>query len=469
MNDLYLATANSKFSEVTVCPELYPYVKLVYEAYDNPISLIEKNGVLKKTIKPTKKVSVFTVSGGKDSLSTYLKERTNNNLLCHVLDINPLYPSEKDVVKKLYKIFDEKISFFDFSLKDVKTWLPESVIKNQMIYALILDSLDFLPSSIAFGGTKKVGPQSMAFFHDNPLAFKLFYRFAKKAWGKHRILDFVEDEVEAYKIIYENSPENIDYYIGSCMSKYEDKEKIRRSIERKFKIKLDNSYDCGTCYKCVEKVLIKNKYWRVEYPKEYLEFCRKIIMNKIQETLKFNGCPKECLKERYPQKYLEKMEIPYLLKSTDKKCVFCEMIKGNVACHKVWEDEKHIAFLSIYPNTEGVTVVIPKKHYDSYVFDLPDSVVKDLVVATKKVAKLLDSKFEDVGRTALVFEGFGVNHVHAKLYPLHKTSKEKVWKKIESKINKYFRRYEGYVSSHDGKRASDFKLANLAKRIRIDK
>ena len=55
-------------------------------------------------------------------------------------------------------------------------------------------------------------------------------------------------------------------------------------------------------------------------------------------------------------------------------CIFCKIVNGEVPCHKVWEDEKHLAFLTIFPNTEGVTVVIPKKHYPSYVFDLPRDV-----------------------------------------------------------------------------------------------
>jgi diadenosine tetraphosphate (Ap4A) HIT family hydrolase len=146
-------------------------------------------------------------------------------------------------------------------------------------------------------------------------------------------------------------------------------------------------------------------------------------------------------------------------------CIFCKIVEGQAPCHKIWEDEKHIAFLSIFPNTEGFSVVTTKKHYSSYAFDLPDNVLSDLVLAAKKVAKLLDAKLENVGRTAMIFEGFGVDHVHAKLFPAHGT-KSAGWKPIESNINKYFDKYEGYISSHDYKRADDKKLADLAKKIR---
>jgi diadenosine tetraphosphate (Ap4A) HIT family hydrolase len=150
----------------------------------------------------------------------------------------------------------------------------------------------------------------------------------------------------------------------------------------------------------------------------------------------------------------------------ENNCIFCKIVKEEIPCHKIWEDEKHLAFLSIFPNTEGFSVVIPKKHFSSYAFDLPDEVLKDLVIASKKVAKLIDSKLEDVGRTGMIFEGFGVDHVHAKLFPMHGTADMGKWKEIKSNVNKFFDKYEGYISSHDYKREDDEKLKKLAEKIK---
>lgn len=146
-------------------------------------------------------------------------------------------------------------------------------------------------------------------------------------------------------------------------------------------------------------------------------------------------------------------------------CIFCKIIKGEISSHKIWEDNKHLAFLSIFPNIEGFSVIITKKHYPSYAFDLPENILVDLLLATKKVAKLLDSKLDDVGRTGLILEGFGVDHVHAKLFPMHGT-KILEWKPIAPKVNKFFEKYEGYISSHDYKCADDIKLDELAKKLR---
>ncbi|KKQ04412.1 MAG: Histidine triad domain protein [Candidatus Moranbacteria bacterium GW2011_GWE2_36_40] len=145
-------------------------------------------------------------------------------------------------------------------------------------------------------------------------------------------------------------------------------------------------------------------------------------------------------------------------------CIFCKIVRGEVPCHKVWENEDFLAFLSIFPNTEGVTVVIPKNHYSSYVFDLPEDVRRKLIEASKEVANLLDEKLEDVGRTALVFEGFGVDHVHAKLFPMHGT-KMKQWQPLHSEIETYFEKYPGYISTHDAKREDDEVLEKLVKKI----
>lgn len=145
-------------------------------------------------------------------------------------------------------------------------------------------------------------------------------------------------------------------------------------------------------------------------------------------------------------------------------CIFCDIVEGKAESHKVWEDEKHLAFLSIFPNTDGFTVVVTKRHYDSYAADLPDEVLTGLILACKNACKLLDEKLEDVGRTGIIFEGFGVNHAHAKLFPMHGTKGE--WRPVNSSVDKHFDAYEGYISSHNGKRADDAKLSALAKRIR---
>jgi histidine triad (HIT) family protein len=148
-----------------------------------------------------------------------------------------------------------------------------------------------------------------------------------------------------------------------------------------------------------------------------------------------------------------------------KSCIFCAIAAGQTPCHKIWEDERHLAFLSVFPNTLGFSVVMTRRHYPSYAFDLPDDVLTDLVRAAKQVGRLLDRKLEDVGRTGMILEGFGVDHAHAKLFPMHGTTTAD-WRPLSRPADKYFHAYEGYICSHDYRRADDDQLSALARKIR---
>jgi len=143
-------------------------------------------------------------------------------------------------------------------------------------------------------------------------------------------------------------------------------------------------------------------------------------------------------------------------------CIFCKIIKGEIPSYKVWEDEDFLAILDVNPNTKGMTLVLPKRHYSSYVFDMPDDVYTRLMNASKKVAKLLDRKL-GVEKTAMVMEGMGINHAHIKLYPLCGLSKK--FKPMVAEDKVYFNKYEGYLTTKMGPRADDNILRRLVKKI----
>ena len=48
-----------------------------------------------------------------------------------------------------------------------------------------------------------------------------------------------------------------------------------------------------------------------------------------------------------------------------KECVFCKIIRGEIPCCKVYEDDLILAFLDIAPFNIGHTVIIPKDHQNS--------------------------------------------------------------------------------------------------------
>lgn len=134
--------------------------------------------------------------------------------------------------------------------------------------------------------------------------------------------------------------------------------------------------------------------------------------------------------------------------------------------HVVWENRAYIAFLSIFPNTPGMTVVIPRQHEPSYVFEASDESIARLMKVAKRVALSLDAAFEDVGRTGVIFEGFGVDHLHVKLYPMHGTANMDTWKPIENSRAEFYETYPGYLSSHDAGRCEDEQLEKWVTLIR---
>lgn len=115
-----------------------------------------------------------------------------------------------------------------------------------------------------------------------------------------------------------------------------------------------------------------------------------------------------------------------------ENCIFCKIIKGEIESVKIWEDDKFVAILDVNPNMKGMTLILSREHYDSYVFDMPDAIYSKFMVVAKTVAKMLE-KGLGVMRVSLVMEGMGINHAHIKLYPLHGVTKKfkEMWAKKE--------------------------------------
>jgi diadenosine tetraphosphate (Ap4A) HIT family hydrolase len=142
--------------------------------------------------------------------------------------------------------------------------------------------------------------------------------------------------------------------------------------------------------------------------------------------------------------------------------IFDKIVRGDVPSRKVWESATHLAFLTPFPNTPGVTVVIPKTNPGDYVFDLTDTAYTELLAATRTVAKILERAF-NTPRVALVFEGTGVAHVHAKLYPLHGplAGDTGVW----SKHVEFYPEYVGYLTTTEGPGMGDLELDRIQQQI----
>lgn len=97
--------------------------------------------------------------------------------------------------------------------------------------------------------------------------------------------------------------------------------------------------------------------------------------------------------------------------------IFTRIVKGEIPCYKIGEDENYMAFLDINPLAKGHTLVIPKKEID-YIFDVDDELLAGMIVFAKKVARAID-KTIPCKRVGIAVLGLEVPHTHIHLIPIN--------------------------------------------------
>ena len=102
--------------------------------------------------------------------------------------------------------------------------------------------------------------------------------------------------------------------------------------------------------------------------------------------------------------------------------IFTKIVRGEIPCHKILEDEKYFSFLEIRPLKAGHTLVIPKKETD-YFFDLGDAEIAGLMGFSKKIAAAV-KKASACEKVAVVVYGLAVRHAHVHLIPVDGTPGE---------------------------------------------
>lgn len=97
--------------------------------------------------------------------------------------------------------------------------------------------------------------------------------------------------------------------------------------------------------------------------------------------------------------------------------VFTKIIKGEIPCHKVYEDDKTFVFLDIHPIQPGQVLVVPKKQI-GFVWDMDSENYQALMATVQKVGRRLREVFPDKARVGVMIEGLDViDHAHVKVFP----------------------------------------------------
>jgi len=97
--------------------------------------------------------------------------------------------------------------------------------------------------------------------------------------------------------------------------------------------------------------------------------------------------------------------------------IFSKIIAGEIPCHKIYEDENHLAFLDVMPLVRGHVLVVPKKEID-YIFDLSEDELANMWKFALPIAKALKMAIpcKRIGTSVI---GLEVPHTHIHLVPMN--------------------------------------------------
>ena len=101
--------------------------------------------------------------------------------------------------------------------------------------------------------------------------------------------------------------------------------------------------------------------------------------------------------------------------NSEKDCIFCKIIKGDIPCYKIYEDDETVAFLDINPATKGHSLVIPKSHSDNMNM-ASEEMIESVYKTVKNVSDLIIRKLKPDGYNVLQNNGAAAGQV---IYHLH--------------------------------------------------
>ncbi len=106
--------------------------------------------------------------------------------------------------------------------------------------------------------------------------------------------------------------------------------------------------------------------------------------------------------------------------SVDPSCIFCRIVRAEAACHRVFEDAETLAFMDIFPVTDGHTLVITKPHYPD-VFATPAAALMAVAASAHRVAAAIRTVLNPDGLMVFQLNGAAamqtVFHYHMHLMP----------------------------------------------------
>ncbi|HEY4077579.1 MAG TPA: HIT family protein [Rhizomicrobium sp.] len=100
--------------------------------------------------------------------------------------------------------------------------------------------------------------------------------------------------------------------------------------------------------------------------------------------------------------------------------IFAKILRGEIPCVKVYEDDKTLAFMDIMPEAVGHTLVIPKESAED-ILDLSPEGLAAMIATTQKIAKAVKKALAPEGILLKQYNGAAAGqtifHVHFHIVP----------------------------------------------------
>ncbi len=106
--------------------------------------------------------------------------------------------------------------------------------------------------------------------------------------------------------------------------------------------------------------------------------------------------------------------------TADPNCIFCKIVAGQIPCHKVYEDDRVLAFLDVGPLSRGHTLIVTRAHYAT-LEQVPPDLAAACVVVVPRLAKAVLAATGATAWNLLQNNGRlahqAVGHVHFHIIP----------------------------------------------------
>ncbi len=103
-----------------------------------------------------------------------------------------------------------------------------------------------------------------------------------------------------------------------------------------------------------------------------------------------------------------------------EQCVFCKIVAGKLPSYRVYEDDKHVAFLDINPFSSGHTLVCPKRHGET-LWDMDEREIAEVFMVASKVSMGVVAAMDADGFRIMQNNGEAANqavaHIHVHVIP----------------------------------------------------